>query len=139
MCAKSLRSHPPLCDPMNGSPPGSSVHGILQAKYWSWLPCAPSGDLPNPGAELTSLASPALAGRFFTASATREASRLDSANLLLEVKSRLPLPGGVWESTQDAGSALYLDPGGGFLGKIMCKNSSTYILYDFYVHYTTTF
>ena len=73
MCAKQLRSHPTLCDPMNCSPPGSSVHGILQAKYWSWLPHAPPGDLPNPGTELTSLTSPTLASRFFTTSATWEA------------------------------------------------------------------
>ena len=31
------------------SPPGSSVHGILQVRYWSGLPCPPLGDLPNPG------------------------------------------------------------------------------------------
>ena len=36
-------------DPMDYILPGSSVHGILQAKYWSGLPCAPPGDLPNPG------------------------------------------------------------------------------------------
>ena len=35
-----------LCDPMDCSPPGSSVHGILQA---SGLPCPPPEDLPNPG------------------------------------------------------------------------------------------
>ena len=32
VCAKSLQSCPTLCDPMDCSPPGSSVHGILQAK-----------------------------------------------------------------------------------------------------------
>ena len=31
------------------SPPGSSVHGILQQEYWSGLPSPPSEDLPNPG------------------------------------------------------------------------------------------
>ena len=30
--AKSLQSCPTLCDPMNYGPPGSSVHGILQAR-----------------------------------------------------------------------------------------------------------
>ena len=43
-------------------------------EYWSWLPCPPSGDLPNPGIEPASLTSPALAGRFFTISAAWEAS-----------------------------------------------------------------
>ena len=32
MCAKSLQSCPTLDNPMNRSPPGSFVHGILQAK-----------------------------------------------------------------------------------------------------------
>ena len=30
-------------------PPGSSVHGISQAEYWSGLPFPSPGDLPNPG------------------------------------------------------------------------------------------
>ena len=38
-----------LCDPMDGSPPGSSVHWILQARILEWLPFPPPGDLPNPG------------------------------------------------------------------------------------------
>ena len=38
-----------LRDPMDYSPPGSSVHGLLQARFWSVLPCPPPGDLPNPG------------------------------------------------------------------------------------------
>ena len=37
------------------------------------LLCPPPGDLPDPGIEPTSFASPALAGRFFTTSATWEA------------------------------------------------------------------
>ena len=35
-------------------------------KYCSGLPCPSLGDLPNPGVELESLESPALAGRFST-------------------------------------------------------------------------
>ena len=31
------------------SPPGSSVHGILQARILEWLLCPPAGDLPDPG------------------------------------------------------------------------------------------
>ena len=34
--AKSLQSCPTLCDPRDGSPPGSSVHGILQARVLEW-------------------------------------------------------------------------------------------------------
>ena len=39
-------------------------------EYGSGLPCPPPGDLFDPGIELTSFVSPALAGRFFTPSAT---------------------------------------------------------------------
>ena len=42
-------------------------------EYWSRLPCPPPGDLPNPGNKPTPLMSPALAGHFFTTSATWEA------------------------------------------------------------------
>ena len=36
--AKSLQLCLTLCDPKDGSPPGSSIHGILQARIWSGLP-----------------------------------------------------------------------------------------------------
>ena len=61
---------------LQSSPPGSSVHGILQAKILEWVAMPSSrgssqpGDLPNPGIEPASLA---LAGLFFTTSASREA------------------------------------------------------------------
>ena len=34
--AKSLQLCTTLCDPIDGSPPGSSVHGIFQAKVLEW-------------------------------------------------------------------------------------------------------
>ena len=55
-----------LCDPMDCNLPGSSVHGILQARILEWVPCPPPGDLPDPGIEPVSLMSPGLAGGFFT-------------------------------------------------------------------------
>ena len=73
MCAKSLQSCLTLCNPMDHSPPGSSVHGILQARVLEWVAVPPLGDLPDPETELESLTSPALAGGFFTTSATWEA------------------------------------------------------------------
>ena len=55
-----------FCVPVDCSPPGSSVHGILQAKI---LECCPPGDLPNPGIEPPCLLHlPALAGGLFTTS-----------------------------------------------------------------------
>ena len=65
-----VHSYRNLCNPMDRSPPGFSVHGILQAKYWSGLPFPSPGDLPEPQIEL----SPALQGKFFIIRATREAS-----------------------------------------------------------------
>ena len=35
--AKSLQSCPTLCDPIDGSPPGSAVPGILQARTLEWV------------------------------------------------------------------------------------------------------
>ena len=35
-------------NPMDCSPPGSSVHGISRQEYWSRLPCPRPGDLPDP-------------------------------------------------------------------------------------------
>ena len=35
--AKSLQSWPTLCDPIDGSPPGSPVPGILQARILEWV------------------------------------------------------------------------------------------------------
>ena len=37
LCAKSLHLCLTLCDPMDCSPPGSSVHGILQARILEWI------------------------------------------------------------------------------------------------------
>ena len=36
--AKSLQSCPTLCDPIDSSPPGSSVPGILQTRILEWVP-----------------------------------------------------------------------------------------------------
>ena len=62
-CMLSLST---LCDPINYSLPGFSVHGIVQTRILEWVPFPTPGDLPDPGIEPMSLASPALSGRFFT-------------------------------------------------------------------------
>ena len=67
--AKSCLS---LCDPMICSPPGSSVHGILQARIVEWVAMSFSRDLPNPGIKPASLTSPTFASGSFTSSATWE-------------------------------------------------------------------
>ena len=60
---------------MDYSPPGSSVHGILQARILEWVAISSPGDLPDAGIEPASLMSTALAGRLFTPSATWEIPR----------------------------------------------------------------
>ena len=62
-CAQWLQSCPALRDPMGL--PGSSVLGILQAKILEWVAMSSSKDLPNPGIEPVSPASPALQADFF--------------------------------------------------------------------------
>ena len=49
--------------------------GFSRQEYWSGLPFPPPGDIPDPGMELASLMSPALAVGFFTASATRNSNQ----------------------------------------------------------------
>ena len=43
--------YPTLCDPVDCSPPGSSVHGILQARILEWVAISSSTDLPHPEIE----------------------------------------------------------------------------------------
>ena len=51
MCAKSLQSCSILCDPMDCSPPGSSVHEILQARILAWVAMPSSSGYSQPGVE----------------------------------------------------------------------------------------
>ena len=72
-----------LCDPMDSSLPGCSSHGIFQTRIVEWVAISYTPeDLPNPGIEPTSLTYPALAGRFFTTSATWEALQRQPACVL---------------------------------------------------------
>ena len=68
-CACVCSVAPVTCDslqPYDSSPPGSSDHGILQARIWSWLPCPPQWYLPYPGFKSASPVSSCIAGGFFT-------------------------------------------------------------------------
>ena len=50
----------------NGACKAPLSMGFSRQEYWSELPCPPPGDLPNPGITAASLASPALAGGFWS-------------------------------------------------------------------------
>ena len=65
VCTHNAQSCLTLCGPMDCSLPGSSVHGIFQARILEQGSISSSGGLPNPGIELVFLESPALSGRFF--------------------------------------------------------------------------
>ena len=64
--AKTLQLCPALFDPMNCSPPDSSVHGILQAKILEFVAISFSRGSSDPGIKPMSPEYPALAGGFFT-------------------------------------------------------------------------
>ena len=49
MCIKLLQSCPTLCNPMDCNPPGSSVHGILQARTLEWVAIPASRGSSPPG------------------------------------------------------------------------------------------
>ena len=72
------QSCPTLCNPMDCSLPGSSIHGIFQTRVLEWVPLPSPGDLPNPGIEPRS---PALQvdalpeSFFFSAAGRKEAGR----------------------------------------------------------------
>ena len=61
-CIRCLvaQSCPALFDPMDCSPPASSVHGILQERILEWVVIPSPGDLPDPGIEPASSVSPVL-------------------------------------------------------------------------------
>ena len=72
------QSCPTPSNPMDCSPPGSSIYGIFQTRVLEWIaiaffvPFPTPGDIPDSGIEITSLSSSALAGGFFTTSTTWE-------------------------------------------------------------------
>ena len=65
-----VQSRPTLCHPKDCSPPGSSVHGILQARILGWvvMPSSRGSSRPRDRTQVTRTG-----GRFFTIWATREA------------------------------------------------------------------
>ena len=73
MCAKALQSRLTLYDPMDAACQAPLPMQLSRQEYWSGFPGPPPGHLPNPGIKPMSLPSPALAGGFFTTSATWEA------------------------------------------------------------------
>ena len=91
LCVCVSHSVVTFCNPLDGSPPGSSVHWVLQAIILALL----QGNLPDPEMEPKS---PTFSGRFFTIWATRETQGLlredsDPTEVWPENRSR-------WRGTQ---------------------------------------
>ena len=74
--------------------------GFSWQDYWSGLPCPPPGDLSYPGIEPESLMSPALAGGFFTTSATWEAQSISLVSLSAPKLSSPISHWAVWHGNQ---------------------------------------
>ena len=72
VCVLVAQSRPTLCDPMDCSLPGSSVHGILQRRILEWVAISFSRGSSQPR-DRTQVSS--IEGRFFTLWATRKATR----------------------------------------------------------------
>ena len=74
VCAKSLQLRLTLWDPLDCSLPGSSLHGIVQARILEWVAISSSRGSSWPrNRTCTSCIASCIAGRFFTTSATWEA------------------------------------------------------------------
>ena len=73
VCAKLLQSCLTLCDPMDCSLPGSSVHGISQARILEWvaMPSSRGSSRPRDPSRISYVS--CIGSRFFTISAAREA------------------------------------------------------------------
>ena len=69
-----VQSYPTLCDPMDCSPPGSSVHGILRARILEWvaMPSSWGSSQPRDQTQVS-----CIAGRFLTVWATRESQKIE--------------------------------------------------------------
>ena len=72
VCVLVTQSCTALCGPRTVARQAPLSMGSSRQKYWSGLPCSAPGDLPDPGIDLESLTSPALAGGFFISRATWE-------------------------------------------------------------------
>ena len=102
-----------LCEPRDGSPLGSSVVDFPSQEYWNGLTFPSLGELPDPGIESTSLASPALADGFFTTRATWEAyfsPRVSTKSLVADITVANTV------SSQNLPEALFSPGSAGYTG-----------------------
>ena len=75
MCAKSLQLCSTFCNPTDCSPPGSSVHGILQARTLEWVAMPSFRGSSQPRDQTCSFCSSYIVGKFFYHWATRRSPK----------------------------------------------------------------
>ena len=85
------QSCPTLCDPMDCSPPGSSIHGIFQARGLEWVAISFSRGSSWPR-DRTQASRIVIAGRRFTGWATRQVQM--SPGLVIKLSHPFPWPSG---------------------------------------------
>ena len=96
---------PTFCDPMNCSPPGSSVHGILEARILEWvaMPFSRGSSWPTGDPGLTRVS--CVAGRFFTVWALREALKWKQKGSITNIKL---YPQSGWSSDLNPAGFLFV-------------------------------
>ena len=121
-----------LCDPIDYSPPG-------RQGYWSKLTFPPPGELPNPGIELWSPASPALAGRFFTTELYRAATGRDGGcqSHASSMRSELGAGMGIPSSSPPISSSKFIGGKGltQCLGHRTCSTNRRHDCYYYVYHW----
>ena len=101
LCGSCAQSSPTLCDPIDCSPPGSSIHGISQARILEWVAKIPLGSSQPRDWTCVSCIS-FIGGRFFTISVT-------CTQALWYQQQSSEKPKGYWMTdTQDKGMIHYL-------------------------------
>ena len=112
-CCLVAKSYLAVHNPMDCGLPGSSVHGISQARTLKWVVISSSRDLPNPGTEpVTSL----LAGEFFTTEPRGKENGIDDPICKAEIDTNVEnvwIPQGKeggknWETETDTYTLLIL-------------------------------
>ena len=88
-CWSIVQSCLTLCNPVDGSPPSSSIHGILQARILEWvaIPFSRGSSWPRNQTGVS-----CIAGRFFTSWVTRKAQYIPYSVYNIWRKKRQPAP-----------------------------------------------
>ena len=94
VCVCVAQSCPTLCDPMDSSPPGSSVHGILQARILEWVAMSYSMGSSQPK-DQTCVSHVFCIGRQVLYHLTHQGS-LDSTWLVAKTRTKHSIQGSIW-------------------------------------------